>query len=112
MKTTLTRSEMEAIGKMVVALVKHWEPTDDLYDMLLNRMMQRLQTDILRKIIEPKKQYKMSWHPERALAFACIMSTQLDDLKKYPFEYNLLLKLINQIHQEYAWKPEPTFSQS
>lgn len=112
MKTKLKRTEMEAVTKMVVAIVTHWEPNDDLFDMLLFRMMERLKIDLVRKVVEYKNEYKMTWHPERALAFACIMSAELDNMKAHPFEHNILLQLINQIRQESIWTPAPLFSQS
>jgi hypothetical protein len=69
MKFKLTATQMDTLGQMVAALAAY-DYGNDYEDLLLKAMMQRLHEDLQIKAIRHQREYKMNWHPERALAFA------------------------------------------
>lgn len=68
-------------------------------DRLIKCMLQRFAIDLNNKVLVIRKEYRLHWHPERALAFAVAVEGCINiDPTKY--EHNILLKLQNQIIQE------------
>lgn len=97
MKTKLTRQEFNGLADLVTGMVKLM-PEADLEDKLLKAMMQRLNIEMEKRRVEVKKEYKVNWHPERAIAFASVV--QRCTFNHTSFEGNLALRLYNQILQE------------
>ena len=69
MKFKVTAAQMETLYQMVKALAAY-DYGQEYEDHLLKTMMQRLEDDLFLKIRKYQREYKINWHPERALAFA------------------------------------------
>jgi methyl coenzyme M reductase beta subunit len=96
MRTKLTRQEFNALADVIKAMVQML-PTDDLEDKLLRAMMERLMIEMEQRRVVVQKEYKLNWHPERAMAFAIVVSRC--QFKTDSYEGNLCRTLYNQIIQ-------------
>lgn len=98
MKLKLTNSEMQSLSEMVKLVVDKW-PRSCISDLLLHTMMTRLSIELQQRVILLQKEYKLSWHPERAMAFFIVFCDA--DFPNHPFENNLRMRIVNQIHQQF-----------
>ena len=98
MKLKLTKAEMLSLTNLVKAVSQAYpQPTHT--DLLIKTMLTRLWVELQQRTIILQPAYRLSWHPERAMAF--LVAFEEVDLSKWPFEMALLLKITNQIRQLY-----------
>ncbi len=97
MITKHSRSAMNSLALLVGGVANLW-PSEDLEDRLIKCMMERFAIELNQRIVIVQKEYKIKWHPERALAFAVAFSHT--NLKAGSFEENLVRGLINDIAQQ------------
>jgi hypothetical protein len=97
MRRKLNRQQFNALADMVKAMVEQM-PANDLEDKLLTAMMQRLMIEMEQRRIVVQKEYKLKWHPERAMAFAIVVHRCT--FKESSYEGNLAMMLYNDIIQE------------
>jgi hypothetical protein len=98
MKLKLTRQQFNTLAD-VVGIMALKLPQDDVEDMLLKAMMQRLHIDLEKRRIEVKKAYGLKWHPERCLAFAAV--AKRFELQPTSHAGMVVLKIYHEIFKTY-----------
>lgn len=98
MKAKLTKQQFNTLADLVKEVAYTW-PQADIEDRLLKCMMQRLHIELEQRRLLVQPFYRLSWHPERALAFAAVVSRL--SIPPTSAVGNLALQLHNQIIQKY-----------
>lgn len=98
MKAKLTKQQFNTLADLVKEMAYSW-PQADIEDRLLKCMMQRLHIELEQRRLLVQPYYRISWHPERALAFAAVVSRL--SLEPTSHAGNVALQLHNQIVQKY-----------
>lgn len=98
MKIKLSKQQFNTLADLVKDIAYTW-PQADIEDRLLKCMMQRLHIELEQRRLLVQPYYRLSWHPERALAFAAVVSRL--QLPCTHHAGNLALQLHNQIIQKY-----------
>ena len=99
MKLHLKYSELCSLTQVVRIVAERW-PNATMQQCLLKAMMERLMIDLEVKLFSYKKEYRFTWHPERAMAFYCVFENI--PVGFGPYESQLILRIMDDIRKAYT----------
>ncbi len=101
MKIKLSNAEMEAMTKVLDAIVINWQiDLKDADGLLYKCMFDYMDYEVKKQYLKNKPQYKLTLKPEWSLAFWVVVNPQLEQIKDAHVK-NLLLTICNNIHKTY-----------
>ncbi|HMP93390.1 MAG TPA: hypothetical protein PKD90_10990 [Phnomibacter sp.] len=103
LRMRLSRQQLLALVDLLQQVINRVHPYIML-QRLMRCMMERLCIDLQHRALTIKQHYRLSWHPERAMAFYVCMQSIHVALADIPYEQALVQRICQLIEQQYTYK--------